>query len=213
MNKFLITALLLFCPTLVFAFPNTNVFYSCTGADTSSGLGGNWTVDATHNDVMGISSNRCYLTNSINNAQDYWNPTKFGGQIESYVTATSLQNAGGGVRLLMTTDTASHNGYEIFSNSPAGSISLFRVDADATISLLGVVQAFSAGDSVGFSRDNNTGKMVLWYESGSGAYTNLGTVTDTTYTVKYLAFNVGNTFLRFKNFGGGYHNGYYKFIK
>lgn len=188
------------------SFPLTNILDTFTRADNPNTLGALWSTDATHNDKAGILANRMYLPLSTNNAQQYWNVNTFANIVEVYITVNTLQGAGAGARLLMTTSLSSENGYEIFSNSPAGSISIFRVDSDVLSSaLLSVVQAMTAGDSIGFSCNTVTGLLTLWYKSGAGAWTSLGTVTDTTYpTVKYLAFNVGNTVLRFSNFGGGF---------
>lgn len=203
MKKLLLPLFLLFA-TNCWAFPTTPVLDTFTRANSTTTLGPNWTVDATHNDNLGILSNRAYNPVGNVNGQDYWNVNTFNGIVEIYFTFNTLGGNGSGAKVEMTTDTSIHNGYEVRVNNPSNNISIERLDADAETILLSVAQVFSAGDSYGFSYNEMTGVLTEWYESGSGAWVALGSVTDTTYkNVKYLSINIGQTAARLSNFGGG----------
>ena len=61
---------------------------------------------------------------------------------------------------------------------------------------------FAAGDSLGIKLSGST--ISAYHEAGTGAWTSVGSVTDTSITAGgYLTFTLGDTTVRGGAFGGG----------
>lgn len=99
---------------------------------------------------------------------------------------------------------ANIDGYQIVVTVSAGTDtwSLQRVDNGSATTLTSGTQEYSSGDAFGVRVANGT--ISAWYSSGGGAYTMLGSATDTTYTgTGYLSLSVTYANIRIDNFGGG----------
>lgn len=61
---------------------------------------------------------------------------------------------------------------------------------------------FAAGDSAGLQLNGST--ITAWHESGTGSWTAVGSVTDTSITAGgYVSFTLGDATMRGGPFGGG----------
>ena len=61
---------------------------------------------------------------------------------------------------------------------------------------------FAAGDSAGLQLNGST--ITAWHESGTGGWTAVGSVTDTSITAGgYVSFTLGDATMRGGPFGGG----------
>lgn len=130
----------------------------------------------------------------------YWNTT-FGPDVEVYVTMTDSTSGSyrGLAARLVSEGTSGVDGYEIvaFGNE----IFVQRVDDNSNTTLGTVIsQTYTIGDSMGMSIIGST--ITVYYKVGAGAWTSLGTRTDSTYSA------AGKIGLRSENihwddFGGG----------
>jgi hypothetical protein len=81
---------------------------------------------------------------------------------------------------------------------------VYRVD-DNSNTLLGssFSQAFTDGDSIGITHVGST--ITIYFKSGAGSWTSLGTRTDGTYTGagRIAIGGFDSTSLTFDDFGGG----------
>ena len=184
------------------SFPTTGVLDTFTRADSSTTLGSNWTIDSTYNSLLGISSNAAYQPDSSTQSMAYWNPSTFSGTIEAYMTESTLWSANAAPKLSCFTSTSSHNGYWVSEKWSTSQVRIGIWNSGTATVLAAFSQAFSAGDSEGMTI-TPAGVITAWYKPSGGAWTSLGTWTDTTYSCSYIGFTAQDTTPRWTNFGGG----------
>lgn len=183
----------------VFNFPTTAVLDNFTRGDQTP-LGSGWVVET---DASGLSviSNECGSLNTSFQANEAWD-TSYGPDSEVYAKVSNV-NATSSAILALRYSQSTWNGY-IISASPAGSgsVTLKRLDGGAGTILATYSQAVSDGDSIGMRMVGSN--LTAAYKSGAGAWTSLGSVTDTTYsTAGKLAISMDVSDIRIDDFGGG----------
>jgi hypothetical protein len=144
-----------------------------------------------------------------NSGGDEWNPmTVPGNNFEVYLSIPTLPGAGQFFDIwgldTPLDPSAIFNGYVITVTPGAGPNQwvLSRQDAGFPTTLAQYTHAFNAGDSFGMRKIGTT--ITVWYESGAGAWTQIGSVTDThPYNSLYLGMEFGDNTVRGDNFGGG----------
>lgn len=204
--KKLLFLIFLFFSTNGWAFPYTSILASgsCANSTTMPCPPKNWTIDlntTSWSDPIGISSNDFYDPSGANGAVAFWN-TKFSGTLEAYVTIPADGFASGIVFTTGNSAAGPTTGYII--NTPLGGSSIeVRKGIDTVGSTLKTItKTFTAGDSLG-ATITPAGVIIIWYKVGNGQWTNLGTVTDTTYACSYIGIIIQDSTGRLTNFGGG----------
>lgn len=191
------------------AFPTTNQLDNFTRANSTTTLGSNWAIDTSGNfgDLSGISSDLAYNPTNSNGNISLWSANSYAGPvIEVWVTySTSDATANEGPVFSNAAGGATENGYQIAYVS-SGSIQVIKAISGSSSSIKTISQTVSSGDSLGATIVVATGVITIWYKSGSGAWTDIGTVTDTTYTINYIGIQLGDGTVRASSFGGGNQN-------
>ena len=77
-----------------------------------------------------------------------------------------------------------------------------KINGAGSTSMKTFTAPFAAGDSAGLQLTGST--ITAWDESGTGGWTTVGSVTDTSITAGgYIGFTLGDTTVRGGAFGGG----------
>lgn len=164
-----------------------------------------WNVGADGHKVV---SNQ--LNANTSDGSSYWNVQTFGPNCEVYATMVDTQGvyAQLGARLT-SVGTSSLNGYAV-SREDNSTIAVKKWAAGSE-SQLGATfsQSFTAGDSMGMTvTGSNPTVIEVWYKVGAGAWTSLGTRSDST-SPNTAAGNIGirsgasSGSPKWDDFGGG----------
>lgn len=195
------------------SFPTTPILDTATRANENPlSNGGKWgTLTGLGLSDLQIISNQIVGTSAaLANDGMYWNVATFKDSVAYATIQTLLSDTLGGVFLLVRLDTATLNGYAVQydrNSLVAGNDTLIivRLDGGAATPLsTSSMMTIAVGDSFGVTVIGNT--LTSWFKSGSGLWTQIGTATDSTYTV---AGNIGInevynvTSPGLTNFGGG----------
>lgn len=197
------------------AFPTTGVLDAFNRADSTTTIGGNWSIfgrSGTYD--MGISSNQAYNPDAQWNRL-YYNAAQYGPDCEAYLTLATLhpQNATFSLFIRLkdaTPDTATFDGYRLmvyrYDNAGTDTMQfrLARIDNSAVTQIsspFGLTNP-AAGLKVGMSAVGTT--IKAYYDSGSG-WTEVLSATDATYgAAGYLGFYWDSeSTSRMDDFGGG----------
>lgn len=142
---------------------------------------------------------------SGNTAACYWQ-TISAVDVEVFidiVTGTSLQYSVD-CRIANPTDFtgSTWNAYQLLYTKASTTLAIVSVVSGSATTLATYTQTVSAGDSIGMSAIGST--ITAYYKPSGGAWTTLGSVTDTSITAAGFigVQNIGTTF-EFDNFGGG----------
>jgi hypothetical protein len=184
----------------VLSFPASAILDSFNRADTGPPPSASWTStwepgSAGHS----VVSNVCLSASG--NSTTYWNTT-FGPNVEVYtkVATSSISYLQLAARLI-NVGTSNVSGYLL--STTGGNLEVYRIDNDA-YTLLGasISQTVSNGDSIGMSIVGST--ITVWYKSGAGSWTNMGTRTDSNYSgAGKIGIRSGSSNDKFDDFGGG----------
>lgn len=186
------------------AFPTTSVLDTLQGASLSA----NWTTGGVLGDSATVSedANGAFSATGVG-ASAVWNPTTFGADEEAYATLAVLPTAGSfdAVWVRITNPpSATVTGYFLRVTPSTGLFDVRKKVAGGASASLGhtFTQAFAAGDSFGLSIAGTT--ISVWYRSGAGAWTLLGSFTDASISGGgSIGFSVSEAAVRMTNFGGG----------
>lgn len=186
------------------SFPVNGVLDDFNRANQSAPPSANWTTG-----IDGGANGFAVTSNTATPVGDpssmYWNASNFGPNVEVYVTLASTTPTPTRVYFrLQQEGTAGFDGYVVLAYSD-GNFYVYRVD-NGTQTQLGasIAQSIAMGDSIGASMVGST--ITVYYKSGAGSWTSLGTRSDGTYTG---AGKIGvSTFdstagVNLDNFGGG----------
>jgi hypothetical protein len=190
-------------------FPTNGLLDNFNRADESPLGNGNWTelLSSAH-DSARIVSNAVVRVGTVQKAGMYWSASQFTANQEVYFTISTKTDQWMDLLLRLTNPAGSpFNGYAISIEVSAGTdvIAVNRKDDDAN-TLLGSTfsQEITNGDGVGASIVGST--ITVYYRSGAGAWTALGTRTDSTYSgAGHIGFagNQNGTSWTMDDFGGG----------
>jgi len=198
-------------------FPHTSVLDDFDRANSSTTIGGDWTMfmRSAGSYDMGISSNQAYNPDAEYNGLIY-DAAQYGPDCEVYVTVATLPDLDSvGLKLYarlkdVTVDAWNYDGYRILfypyaSGGTKISLNICRVDDSVETQLGASVQGFAGanGDKFGMRLRGST--IDGWFQSSGGSWELKLTRTDATYgAAGYLGFYSGSeSTWRMDDFGGG----------
>lgn len=206
----LMMSAVLLLPLPVWAFPDTSVLETFTGADDTDPPNANWTAAELRN---GIAAPGCRIrSNALAPSATgthgcYWNGQTFAANSEAYATIVNIgSTAWFGVCVRVTTpgnNTA--DGYCVEAQDAVSEINIYRLD-DSAPTVLGsaVSQTITTTDKIGITAIGD--QICLWFSDSGGAWTELACRTDSTYSAAgYIGayINGSNTVGGMDDFGGG----------
>ncbi len=185
------------------AFPTLGLLDSFTRSDENPVSGGPgwagpiWTgepqLKLVSNQVLPVSGGfgNSYLT------------TPLGPDLECYFTLTSALAAGERVIIYFRSTVGSPNGYRIqFRNNAGDHVVIIDKDTVQIGATIDPADTFSSGDKFGVEVIGNT--FTAYYKDGAGAWTNLGSRTDSTYTIAgYVGIAITGAAVTIDDVGGG----------
>lgn len=188
------------------AFPSTPVRDSFTGTNGTDlhVYSANWQSPVAGVTALEIQSNAATGTVAGGVNWQTWG-TAYGPNEEGYVTLSTAPAAGQYVgiftRVVNESSASTTDGY--FLRYLDGVFAFFRVDNGAQTAVgAGISQTMSNGDSFGI--ESVGGTHTIYYKASGGAWTSLGTRSDSTYSAAgKLSLITGSTAVRFDDFGGG----------
>lgn len=174
------------------AFPTTGTLDSFSRANEDP-IATGWMDASPYYFVAGDTGFLALLSNKLTNAtgggtdtSSGWDASSFTAPLEIWATITTASAvATDAFKLLAMTaiSDAAADGYELHVEKSAGTdIWRIRRRDNVTPTTLGadMSQEIASGDSVGLSISSGT--ITAYYKSGAGAWTTVGTRTDSTYT-------------------------------
>ena len=185
------------------AFPTTSVLYSATGSDDSPATGWVDSPDgATYGGIRRVSNQ---LASVSGDSWDYFD-TSYGADQECYFLVPVLPGGSGVITVdfrLNPVGSTAVDGYEIEVRPDLSRIRVYLLENDGLTQIgTNIDQAFSAGDGIGVQAIGDT--FEVFYSSGGGAYSSLGTRTDSTYNqAGYLGTYLADSTVRLGDFNGG----------
>jgi len=194
-------------------FPTTAVIDNFNRADgQASFTGGGWTnqIEGANSGTLTIVSNQlAVFSNGAGEASSAWyNTSTYGADCEVYCTVPVKAGAGNPTELyarVQSPGSAAIDGYRVRLWDDAGTdfFDVSRTDNGANTVLGATIsQEYAAGDSFGMSIIGST--IEVWYKPSAGAWTSLGTRTDSTYSsAGYLGVGMWFSTGRVDDFGGG----------
>jgi len=128
-----------------------------------------------------------------------WRDEEFGADSEVF-TRMPVVSGDMGIDLYLRFDDSEANGYAVSAYD--GHVKLQRVDGFDYTELQAFDQELSDGDSLGARMVGN--KLIAYYKHDDGDWTEIGSVTDDTYTAAgKIGFHIDHTDMRLDDFGGG----------
>ena len=194
------------------AFPTTGILDDFDRADgTASFTGAGWTqqIEGANSGTLTISSNRVGVSaNGTGESSSAWHNAATYTDCEVYCTVATKPGSGNPTELyarLQSPGSSAVDGYVLYQWTDAGTdyFEVARIDNGAA-TVLGATmsQELSAGDSFGMSVIADV--IEVWYKPAAGAWTSLGTRTDSTYSAAgYLGLGLWFSTVRVDDFGGG----------
>lgn len=193
------------------AFPLSAILDDFNRADANP-AGGSWTGVTSFGvgDVQIVSNTLKGVANAAGGCFAYWNTIMSGADAEAYCTIPTLPATNEyldiGIRCVDMATAVTIDGYNVRLTKLSGTdtIVMNRIVNGALTALHTTNQEVSAGDSIGISAIGST--ISYYYKASAGAWTLLGSVTDTTYTAAgYNAVGIGGTApsVAIDDFGGG----------
>jgi hypothetical protein len=196
------------------AFPTTSVLDNFTGTNGTDlpVYSANWQATPTGGSALEIQDNAATGTSAGGNNSNSW-VTDYGPDCEVYVTINTKPADGNVILLfargLQTTSLLTVDGYVLrfVQNAGTDTFVIQRITNGAATSLSSTFnQEVTNGDSIGLEIVGNT--LTAYYKSGGGAWTSLGSTTDSTYTgAGKLGILTSSTGVRLDDFGGGTYAG------
>lgn len=187
------------------SFPTTPILDSGVGADQNP-IAGNWTSPEWSEQAMERLSNQFTSTSGAAFAAMAWTASSFGPDCEAYFTIPTMGSEFFlhiKVNVLGASASTLDDYVLLVNTGSTNNIQIFKNVNNAGTTLATYSQLISNGDSVGIQAVGST--IGAWYKSGAGAWTQLGTVTDSTYASQsgHIALESQNNSSKFTNFGGG----------
>lgn len=189
------------------AFPtNATLLDDFNRANVGPPPSASWTsqIFLSDNNALRVLSNQCGSSGTGSNQTAWWNPTTFGPDVEVYaqVPAFGLSGHYAGLFARLTgTGTVASSGYVFYAVGDSQA-EFYRV-VDGTYTAIGaaISQAWLPGDWMGFEV---VGTTLTGYRKTGGAWSVVGTRTDSTYTgAGHIGLYTDNNTIRFDDFSGG----------
>lgn len=183
------------------SFPTTSILDNFNRANEGPPLSASWTnAWRPASGGFKVTANRAAVESAVD-CSTYWN-TNVGPDLEVYATIPAGAASYHGLAArLVGEGTSGVDGYELIAFS-SNTIGLYRWDNHAQSAAIGgtISQAFADGDSFGMKIVGST--FTIYFKSGAGAWTSIGTRNDATYSA------AGKLGMRsdadaFDDFGGG----------
>lgn len=197
------------CPGHAYAFPDTSVLETFTGADNTSPPNANWTNAELKNGVAGggldIEDNAVAPSAAGGLYGGYWNVETFGPNAEAYATIVNIGSTSFfGVCVRITTPGSTADGYCVEGQDALAEVYILRISAGAVTVLATYSQTITTTDKIGIKAVGD--QICAWFSDSGGAWTELGCSTDATYSdAGYLGLyiNGSTTIGGMDDFGGG----------
>ena len=188
-------------------FPTTSTLDTFNRADENPLTSSTWSAITygTFVNLKIVSNVAKQSTAAGNDGLMYWNVSNTAADCEVFVTVAAISGTDNFV-LLGLRYTSSGNGYKIDWDKPTSRVRVWRDDLGVRTQLgANITQAMSVGDAIGISMIGST--ITVYYKASAGAWVNIGTRTDSTYTAggrlqlgQWLSADVASTL---DSFGGG----------
>jgi hypothetical protein len=186
------------------AFPATSVLDTFPQPGT---LGSNWKSPALQDTgTVSVSATSGQTVSSAGTAAALWLPTTFNANQEAYLTVPRLPAAGHTVAVEGRVSSLTPSTVSMYFLQVTPSTQLWdlrrKINGAGSTSMKTFTAPFATGDSLGLQLSGST--ITAWHKSGTGSWTPVGSVTDTSITAGgYIGFTLGDTTVRGGAFGGG----------
>jgi large repetitive protein len=185
------------------SFPTTSVLDTFAQPGP---LGSNWKSPALQDTGTVSVSASGQTVSSAGTAAALWIATPFSADEEAYITVPVLPAAGHtfAVDARVSSLTPSNVSMYFLQVTPSKQLWDLRrkINGAGSTSMTTFTAPFAAGDSAGLQLTGST--ITAWHRSGTGSWTPVGSVTDTSITAGgYIGFTLGDTTVRGGAFGGG----------
>jgi large repetitive protein len=139
-------------------------------------------------------------------ASALWIATPFNADQEAYLRVPVLPAAGHTFQVDTRVSSLTPSNVSMYFLQVTPSKQLWdlrrKLNGAGSTSMKTFTAPFAAGDSAGLQLTGST--ITAWHESGTGSWTPVGSVTDTSITAGgYIGFTLGDTTVRGGAFGGG----------
>ena len=209
-----VVVLLLGLPSLVMAFPTTQILDNFNRANEGPPPSANWAGPWEQSSGLVVSGNQC-APSATGNKDAYWSAATFGPNVEAFVTIATIPTTDGasirlGVRIVEPgpgDNSTTADGYIAmwqFVAASTDSVRLFSLTNGATTELgTGVLLDMADGDQLGLEAIGST--IKVYTKSGAGAWTERRSETDATYSAAgYIGLQlIADAGIRCDDFGGG----------
>jgi Bacterial Ig-like domain (group 3) len=191
-------------PATTTTFPTTSVLD--TFSLSAGPLSGNWQSPALQDASTVSIASSGQTVSSGGAASAIWKATTFGANQEAYMTVPVLPAAGDFCQVSGRISSLTGSTVSMYFLRVTPSKNLWdlrkKLKGGASTSMGTFTAPFAAGDSAGLQLDGST--ITAWHESGTGSWTSVGSVTDTSITAGgYVSFTLGDATMRGGAFGGG----------
>ena len=198
-------------PTTITVQNHTTTFPTTSVLDTfsqSGPLSSNWKSPALQDSgTVSVSAGTPGQTVSGGGAASaLWIATSFNADQEAYLTVPVLPAAGHAFQIDARVSSLTPTNVSMYFLKVTPSNNLWdlrrKINGAGSTSITTFSAPFAAGDSAGLQLTGST--ITAWHESGSGSWTTVGSVTDTSIVAGgYIGFTLGDTTVRGGAFGGG----------
>jgi hypothetical protein len=135
-----------------------------------------------------------------------WTHAQFAADQEAYVTVPTLPAAGGFMQVGGRVSSLTGSNVSLYFLRVTPSKNLWdlrkKINGAGSTSMGTFTAPFAASDSMGIKMNGST--ITAYHETGQGAWSSVGSVTDTSITAGgYLTFTLGDATARGGAFGGG----------
>ena len=185
-------------------FPTTSVLDSFS--QSPGPLSSNWQSPGLQDAGKVSVPSSGETVSSSGTASATWKATSFGAGQEAYLTVPVLPAAGDYFQVCGRVSSLTGTSVSMYFLRVTPSKNLWdlrkKLNGGGSTSMGTFTAPFAAGDSAGLQLNGST--ITAWHESGTGSWTAVGSVTDTSITAGgYIAFTLGDTTVRGGAFGGG----------
>jgi hypothetical protein len=185
-------------------FPSTAVLDSFVQAPGA--LSPNWQTPALQDAGTASVPSSGVTASSAGTSSATWKATQFAANQEAYVTIPTLPAAGSFLQVGGRVSSLTGSNVSLYFLRVTPSKNLWdlrkKINGAGSTSMGTFTAPFAAGDSLGIDLNGST--ITAYHEAGTGAWTSVGSVTDTSITAGgYLTFTLGDTTARGAAFGGG----------
>lgn len=189
------------------AFPQLGLIDQFNRADEDPLAGGLWSGPIfTGEGQLKIVSNQCLPNAALAQGNSYLTVQQ-GPDVEAYCTLTSAWAASYRVTFYFRSTTGANvSGYRVNFRNIAGDhrVIIDRLDAGPLTVLndIDIADTIASGDKFGAEMIGST--INAYWKAGAGAWTNIGSATDSTYkTAGYTGLSLVTVGVTVDDFGGG----------